>query len=59
MCFYCGKEIEGTPYIIGIDIPYINLTFHEDCFRKINNGREEEYLQKNKERIFKLAKEKR
>lgn len=52
-CFHCGKSIEGHSYIIGVDVPYINLRFHKECFKKVRGGDEEAYLQKHIKEIYK------
>jgi hypothetical protein len=59
VCFYCEEKIlkEEDVYVVGVDIPYINLKFHRDCFQKIFAYGEEKYLQENKNKIFALAKE--
>lgn len=60
-CFECGKPIETMDdcFFLGLDFPYINLAFHKNgCKSEILKTGEAEYLEKNKERIFKWAKEK-
>lgn len=58
-CFYCGEPLGGNeiPAIIGVDIPYINLPFHKDCHKKVYLYGDQKYLQENKKKIFKWAKE--
>jgi hypothetical protein len=60
ICFECGKKIDkiSEALMIGVDIPYINLLFHiSECKDKVFQEGEEEYLQRNKEKIFRWAKE--
>jgi hypothetical protein len=58
LCFYCNEPMgEEHPSIIGIDVPYINLPFHRDCFKKVYVYGDQKYLHENKEKIFKWAKE--
>ena len=40
ICFYCNKPTLGGSkttdrYMLGIDIPYVNLWFHKLCFENI------------------------
>jgi hypothetical protein len=54
ICFYCQKEILKTElqYFLPLDRPYINIPFHrETCLPNIL-GKEREYLEENKERLF-------
>lgn len=41
-CPYCGKPIflADDYYMYGIDIPYRNIFFHKECFKKIQNKEE-------------------
>jgi hypothetical protein len=34
ICFHCNKTIESFQErsMIGLDVPYVNLWFHRDCF---------------------------
>jgi hypothetical protein len=57
VCFECEKEINERPYIIAIDVPYINLKFHKECFKKIRgSGNEQKYLEDNIKKIYEYAK---
>ena len=35
LCFYCNKLIVGEYYLLGLDIPYVNLWFHKECFKLV------------------------
>ncbi len=52
-CFYCNKKIgESKYFLLGLDIPYINLYFHLSCYQEIDDI--ETYLKLNAERIYRL-----
>jgi two-component SAPR family response regulator len=52
ICFVCEKEIttEQKKYLLGLDIPYVSLLFHRDCYTSIEDINV--YLQKHKEKVF-------
>jgi hypothetical protein len=52
ICFKCEKPIkEDDPiFMYAIEIPYVNLWFHRDCFEKIENTTEE-YLLSNYDKL--------
>ena len=49
ICFYCGKEIDDLRSFMALDKPYVNLPFHRDCYKGLDN--EMEYVTTNIERI--------
>jgi hypothetical protein len=49
-CFYCGKEIDGLRSFMALDRPYVNLPFHRECYRSLDD--ELEYVTTNIERII-------
>ncbi|HAQ03056.1 TPA: hypothetical protein DCQ22_04150 [Candidatus Nomurabacteria bacterium] len=34
ICFHCNEEIEDSQErtMLGLDVPYVNLFFHKNCF---------------------------
>ena len=52
VCFKCEKEIEDEEpiFMYAIDIPYVNLWFHTECFKEIENTTEE-YLLSNYDKL--------
>lgn len=48
ICFKCEKKIkdEDPIFMYAIDIPYVNLWFHKECFKEIEDTTEE-YLLSN------------
>ena len=48
-CFECGKEIDGLRSFLPLDQPYINLPFHRDCYKSIED--ELAYVTKHYDRI--------
>lgn len=46
-CPVCNKEIlpEETKYMVGLEVPYINIFFHLDCYKTITDMTE--FLNKN------------
>ena len=53
ICFKCNKEIkqEDKKFMYGLDRPYINLFFHEDCWSKIERDIEV-YLTQNVDLVY-------
>jgi hypothetical protein len=52
ICFYCDKEIEDRPMMVGIDRPYVNLYFHKpDCWEIVDRDLNT-YLALNLEKIY-------
>ena len=51
ICFKCNLRIPDYKYqMIPLERPYMNLFFHIDCYRNIENM--DDYLKENSERIF-------
>jgi hypothetical protein len=46
-CPVCNKKIleEEAKYMVGLEVPYINIFFHLDCYKSISNMTE--FLNKN------------
>ena len=62
-CFHCGKEVDRTSkegFFVAVEVPYVNILFHKHtCLREIEeDGGIDNYLNKNKERVFKLSERK-
>ncbi len=53
VCFYCSKEIqiEDKKRMVPVEIPYINLWFHKDCYDVIKST-EVIYLSQNVQMIL-------
>jgi hypothetical protein len=49
-CFRCGKKIEGLRSFLPLDKPYVNLPFHRDCYKSLDD--ELEYVTENYDRII-------
>ena len=54
ICLMCDKEIlvDDKKQMIGIDIPYINVWFHKDCYGTINGL--SSFLQNNTDKIYNM-----
>lgn len=52
ICFKCEKNIkeEDPIFMYAIDIPYVNLWFHKECFKEIEYTTEE-YLLSNYDKL--------
>jgi len=52
ICFKCEKVIkeEEPIFMYAIDIPYVNLWFHKECFKEIEDTTEE-YLLSNYDKL--------
>lgn len=39
ICLVCKKEVlkDQDKFMVGLDIPYVNLWFHRECYRQIEN----------------------
>jgi len=54
-CFHCDKEIfpDEMKFMLGIDIPYINLFFHRSCYKSIDNI--QDYILERVDKLIKIA----
>lgn len=52
-CFHCDKEFIETDrkYMLGLDIPYVNLWFHLGCWYDIR-GELDDFLETNNEKVY-------
>jgi hypothetical protein len=37
-CPFCLKEVDNDYMQIGLDIPYVNLRFHRECYNQIKSN---------------------
>jgi hypothetical protein len=55
LCFSCDKEIspDNEKYFLGLDKPYINISFHRNCYKEIQ-GDINDFLLENLDKISEL-----
>lgn len=53
VCFYCDQDIlpEDSIFMLGIDVPYVNLFFHKDHYALIKD-RISVFLTENIEKVY-------
>jgi hypothetical protein len=49
-CFKCGKGIRGLRSFLPLERPYVNLPFHRDCYKSIED--ELAYVTEHYDRIM-------
>jgi hypothetical protein len=37
ICPKCLEEVTGIYYMLAIEVPYLNMFFHMDCYNQIKN----------------------
>lgn len=57
-CFHCGTEITDIKdrRMLGLDIPYVNLFFHRECFALNVAEDSNAYIRKNEEKVYNYLK---
>jgi len=54
LCFHCSSYITNLDYkMYALDIPYVNLFFHKDCFLKLGGyGNIVLYVTENRKKVY-------